>query len=266
MGEEDNVEVGEVGAVLETLRLQEQQGHVSAPMYVPLQLTPEQWVLQVDAAYEAEVAAEEALYLRNLSPRSGSNSAAANTGPGCGAGGASRNATKHVSHVGYWCSGTDAGGAGAVSGAGTGTGTGAVVKKKKRPFSHAGTSSAFACGDGMEDISGEETLDLVEEDQNGSIWYTTQLMLFCIILPDFLLCFAYAATFAYITTAKLLFSVKSNVCNFLFFVSLCRGVGLWGVWETCSGAAQGSHFELQKGGVFRAAPVNRPAAVNVSLV
>jgi hypothetical protein len=33
----------------------------------------------------------------------------------------------------------------------------------------------------------------------------------------------------------------------------CRGVGLWGVWETSSGT--GAHFELQKGGVFRAAPM-----------
>jgi hypothetical protein len=30
------------------------------------------------------------------------------------------------------------------------------------------------------------------------------------------------------------------------------GMGLWGVWETCSGSP---HFELQKGGVYRAIPI-----------
>jgi hypothetical protein len=42
-------------------------------------------------------------------------------------------------------------------------------------------------------------------------------------------------------------------CRVVVFVMYCRGVGLWGVWETSSGT--GTHFELQKGGVFRAAPL-----------
>jgi hypothetical protein len=44
-------------------------------------------------------------------------------------------------------------------------------------------------------------------------------------------------------------TVLTVVCVLLH----CRGVGLWGVWETSSGT--GTHFELQKGGVFRAAPL-----------
>lgn len=32
----------------------------------------------------------------------------------------------------------------------------------------------------------------------------------------------------------------------------CRSEGLWGVWETHTNQ---SHYELQKGGVFRALPV-----------
>lgn len=37
------------------------------------------------------------------------------------------------------------------------------------------------------------------------------------------------------------------------------GLGLWGVWETASSSAP--HFELQKGGVFRAAPILASEAI-----
>jgi hypothetical protein len=35
-------------------------------------------------------------------------------------------------------------------------------------------------------------------------------------------------------------------------VYVYSGLGFWGIWET---ASPGSHFELQKGGVFQAVPV-----------